>query len=448
MEMLMKKSAFFRSVCRLAIPVALQSMLQSSFSVVDQIMIGQLGSVSIAGVGYAGKFASVFSVVVSAVGAVAGIMLSQYLGQKNSREVRRSFFVNLFPAAGAAVLFTLPCLLCPEVIMQLYTDDPAAVQEAAGYLRVLGASFLPMAGATLLSTLFRCMEKPRLPLYASIVSALVNTGLNYLMIFGKGGIPPMGAKGAALATVIAQWVNFLLMLLLLPKSRAPLMEQSGEQGAAESFHWGQYLAMLLPLLTCEVAWSIGENVYTMIYGHMGTEAGAAIVLMNPVQGLVIGALCGLSQAAGVLIGKRLGNQEFEQAYEDSEKLLWYGAAGAVFLSLLVLAGSPFYVQIFKVETSVRNLTRQLLLAYALVAPFKVLNMILGGGIIRSGGRTSYVMLIDLFGTWGIGVPMGLLAAFVWKLTIPYVYFLLSLEECVRFLISMAVFRRKRWMCKL
>lgn len=444
----MKKSAFFRSVCRLAIPVALQSMLQSSFSVVDQIMIGQLGSVSIAGVGYAGKFASVFSVVVSAVGAVAGIMLSQYLGQKNSREVRRSFLVNLFPAVGAAVLFTLPCLLCPEAVMQLYTDDPAAVQEAAGYLRVLGASFLPMAGATLLSTLFRCMEKPRLPLYASIVSALVNTGLNYMMIFGKGGIPPMGAKGAALATVIAQWVNFLLMLLLLSGGGAPLMEKGGEQGAAENFHWGQYLAMLLPILTCEVAWSIGENVYTIIYGHMGTEAGAAIVLMNPVQGLVIGALCGLSQAAGVLIGKRLGNQEFEQAYEESKKLLWYGAAGAVFLSLLVLVGSPFYVQIFKVETAVRHLTRQLLFAYALVAPFKVLNMILGGSIIRSGGRTSYVMLIDLFGTWGIGVPMGLLAAFVWKLTIPYVYFLLSLEECVRFLISVAVFRRKRWMRKL
>lgn len=444
----MKKTVFFRSVCLLAIPVALQSMLQSSFSIVDQIMIGQLGSVSIAGVGYAGKFASVFSVVVSAVGTVAGIMLSQYLGQKNDREVRRSFFVNLFPAAGAALLFTLPCMLCPEAIMKLYTKDSAAVQEAAGYLGVLGGSFLPMAGATLLSALFRCMEKPRLPLYAGIVSALVNTGLNYLMIFGKGGFPPLGAKGAACATVIAQWVNVLLMLLLLPKNGSLLKKKCGEQGAAEHFQWRQYLAMLLPILVCEVAWSLGENVYTMIYGHMGTKAGAAMVLMNPVQGLVIGALCGLSQAAGVLIGKRLGSQEFEQAYREAKKLLCYGAAGAVFLSLLVLIGSPFYVQIFRVETSVRQLTRQLLLAYAMVAPFKVLNMILGGGIIRSGGRTNYVMLIDLFGTWCVGVPMGLFAAFVWKLSIPYVYFLLSLEECARFLISVAVFRRKHWMRKL
>ena len=104
-----RQNSFFASVCSLAIPVALQSMLQASFSIVDQIMIGQLGSVSVAGVGLAGKFASIYSVIVSAVGVVAGIMISQYLGQKNSREVRRSFFVNLFVTLGLAGIFTMLC---------------------------------------------------------------------------------------------------------------------------------------------------------------------------------------------------------------------------------------------------------------------------------------------------------------------------------------------------
>lgn len=110
--------------------------------------------------------------------------------------------------------------------------------------------------------------------------------------------------------------------------------------------------------------------------------------------------------------------------------------------------SAGYVNIYQVEDSVKALTRQILFAYALIAPFKVLNMILGGGIIRSGGRTKYAMAIDIIGTWGFGVPLGLLSAFVLKLSIPYVYFILSLEECVRFAISMVVLRKKNWMQSL
>ena len=167
-----RKSSFFASVCALAIPVALQSMLQASFSIVDQIMIGQLGSVSVAGVGLAGKFASIYSVIVSAVGVVAGIMISQYLGQKNSREVRRSFYVNLLICVGLAGIFTLLCGGFPTQIMGLYTTDVPMKQAAASYLLIITATFLPIAGATLLSTLLRCMEKAQLPLYASIASAL------------------------------------------------------------------------------------------------------------------------------------------------------------------------------------------------------------------------------------------------------------------------------------
>ncbi len=440
--------SFFHMVCSLAIPVALQSMLQSSFSIVDQIMIGQLGSVSIAGVGLAGKFASIFSVVVSAVGAVAGIMISQYLGQKNRAEIRRSFFMNLLLALGIAAIFALVCLVFPEPVMGLYTQDAVTKKAAAGYLQIMAGTFLPMAGATLLSTLFRCMERAKLPLYASIAAALLNTAFNYILIFGKLGFAPMGEKGAAIATVIAQCANFFLMLLMLLGKDSLFGGEERERQEKQRFNWKQYGAMLLPILVCEVAWSLGENVYASIYGHMGTRESAAMTLINPVQGLMIGALCGLSQAAGVLIGKKLGNKEYEEAYRDSLRLLLYGMAGAAVLSVIVVLTSPLYVQLYQVEAGVKEITRQILIAYALVAPFKVLNMILGGGIIRSGGKTKYVMFIDLLGTWGFGVPLGLLAAFVWKLEIPYVYFLLSLEECIRFGISMVVFRKKSWMQSL
>ena len=439
---------FFKTVCALAIPVALQSMLQSSFSMVDQIMIGQLGEINVAGVGLAGKFSSIYSVVISAIGAVAGIMIAQYLGQKNRSEVRRSFFTNLLLGAGIAGMFMVICTLFPNQIMGAYTRDVQTRQAAAEYLMLISGTFVPMAGATLLSTLFRCLEKPRLPLYASILSALLNTSLNYIMIFGKLGISPMGVRGAAFATVISQCANFLLMLLMLSQNGFLLKSNEGEPTATLRMNWGQYWSMLLPLLVCEVVWSLGENVYAAIYGHMSTDASAAMTLTNPIQGLVIGALCGLSQAASVIIGKHLGSGENEEAYWSAKKLMLYGAIGSALLSVIVMIASKAYVGIYQVDNAVKTMTMQILFAYAIVVPFKVLNMILGGGIIRSGGRTKYVMFIDMVGTWCFGVPLGLLSAFVWKLSIPYVYFLLSLEECIRFGISLIVFRRRKWMNQL
>ncbi len=300
-----KNDSFFKTVCSLAVPVTLQSMLQSSFSIVDQIMIGQLGSVSVAGVGLAGKFASIYSVVISAIGAVAGIMIAQYLGQKNKYQVRRSFYTNLILGAVIAGLFMFFCVLFPERIMGLYTKDAATREEAGKYLAIVAGTFLPLAGATLLSTLFRCIEKARLPLYASIASALLNTGLNYVLIFGKLGFSPMGARGAAIATLISQCANLVLMLLMFPKKNSVLKKPEQEETENAALNFKQYLSMLLPILACEVLWSLGENVYAGIYGHMGTKATAAMTLINPIQGLVIGALCGLSQAAGVIVGKNL-----------------------------------------------------------------------------------------------------------------------------------------------
>ena len=439
---------FFKTVCALAIPVALQSMLQSSFSMVDQIMIGQLGEINVAGVGLAGKFASIYSVVISAIGAVAGIMIAQYLGQKNRSEVRRSFFTNLLLGAGIAGMFMVICTLFPNQIMGAYTKDVQTRQAAAEYLMLVSGTFVPMTGATLLSTLFRCLEKPRLPLYASILSALLNTGLNYILIFGKLGISPMGVRGAAFATVISQCANFLLMFLMLSRNGSLLKFNEGEPTVTLRMNWKQYWSMLLPLLVCEVVWSLGENVYAAIYGHMSTDASAAMTLTNPIQGLVIGALCGLSQAASVIIGKHLGSGENEEAYWSAKKLMLYGAIGSALLSVIVMIASKAYVGIYQVDNAVKTMTMQILFAYAIVVPFKVLNMILGGGIIRSGGRTKYVMFIDMVGTWCFGVPLGLLSAFVWKLSIPYVYFLLSLEECIRFGISLIVFRRRKWMNQL
>lgn len=445
----MKKVESFRSnLFKIAVPVTLQSLMQASFSVVDQIMTGQLGSVSIAGIGLGGKFSSLFSVMITAVAAAAGIMIAQFIGKNNIREVGRSFYMNLFTSLLLAVLFTALTGLFPVRIMGLYTKDGAVSQAAADYLRILSVSFVPIAAGTLLSTLLRCIQAAAIPLYAGIAAALLNTGLNYILIFGKLGFPAMGVKGAAIGTVTAQVFSLLVLMfcfLRITKRKSWHMPfAAGFKGEAGR----QYAGILFPLLVCEFFWSLGENLYASVYGHMGTNPCAAMTLTAPIQGLTIGALSGLSQAAGIMTGKSLGAGDYNRAYEDSKKLMLYGLAGSLVLSLGLTAFSGYYVKLYQVEADVRITARMILLAFALVAPFKVQNMILGGGIIRSGGKTNYIMVIDFIGTWLFGVPLGFLSAFVWKQPIPYVYFILSLEECVRFALTLLLFKRKSWMNSL
>lgn len=436
---------FRKSVFKIALPVMLQTLLQSSFSVIDQIMIGQLGSGSIAGIGLGGKFASIYSVVLGAIASAAGILLAQYIDRKNSGEFDRSLQLNLLSALLAAALFTAVCCLAPDKVMSVYTKDSAAQELGVEYLRIYALSFVPVAFSTLAAVVLRCMEEAVFPLIAGFAAVALNTGLNWLLIFGRWGFPRMGVRGAALASVIAQGVCCVLTLIFLgaqlKKRELKLLQPRGFEKKGVLL----FLNILFPILVCEFLWSLGENVYAAIYGNLGTGDCAAMTITYPVQGLIIGALSGLSQAAGVIVGKALGAGEKEDAYEESRKLMKYGLLGSLLLSVLLVLSAGLYLQVYNVEETVRRTAFWILVAFAVISPVKVQNMILGGGIIRSGGDTKYVMWIDIIGTWLFGVPLGLLAAFVWKLSIPWVYFILSLEECVRLAISLAIFRGKSWM---
>ena len=161
-------------------------------------------------------------------------------------------------------------------------------------------------------------------------------------------------------------------------------------------------------------------------------------LTGPIQGLMVGALSGLSAAAGVIVGKRLGRKEYDEAYTESKKIMYAGLFGAVTVSalLILLAG------LYRVDDSVKDLGKTLLIVFALYAPVKVENMILGGGIIRSGGNTKIIMIIDIVGTWCIGIPLCLLAAYVFKWGIVGVYTLLTTEELFRLAVSLIVFNNR------
>ena len=309
-----EKKEFQKELFQIAIPVTLQCLMQSSFSVVDQLMTGQLGSTSITGIGLGGKFASIYSVMIAAAASVAGIMIAQYIGKKDDKETGRSFYTNLAVSLILAAVFTLLSTMIPSRILGLYTNDGTAIQKGVEYLRIYALSFLPVAVTSILSVYLRCVRAAKVPLYGGIFASIANTVLNYILIFGKAGLPAMGVKGAAWASVISQLSGCILTVIFFFFLYRKNTWKIPFEISMDKVSMKQYAVILMPLLVCEFFWSLGENVYASIYGHVGTKAFAAMTLTNPLQALVIGALSGVSQAAGVMIGKRLGADDRERAY--------------------------------------------------------------------------------------------------------------------------------------
>ena len=441
-------SKFMKSLCKIAIPVTLQSMLQASFSIVDQIMIGQLGETNISAVGLCGNFSLIFSVVIGAVSTVAGILIAQFIGAEDTKEAWCSLDVSLICAIMISALFLFAAGFFPSWILGLYTKDVSIVNTGAVYFRIVAFSYIPMAVSNILSSWLRRKEHATIPFLASFGAVAVNTGLNYLLIFGKFGLPCIGIKGAAVATLISQLFNLVCIVI----GFVLCIRKDGDKPVL-SLHFRKitirdYLIMIMPILISEFLWSLGQNVESAVYGHLGTSNLAAYTLTCTIQGLVVGALSGLSAAAGVIVGKRLGRKEYEEAYTESKKIMYSGLFGAVVVSALLILLSGAYTELYRVDDSVKEIGKILLIVFALYAPVKVENMILGGGIIRSGGNTKIIMIIDIVGTWCIGIPLCLLAAYVFKWGIVGVYILLTTEEIFRIVVSLVIFKKRKWMISL
>lgn len=441
-------SEFMKSLCKIAIPVTLQSMLQASFSIVDQIMIGQLGETNISAVGLCGNFSLIFSVVIGAVSTVAGILIAQFIGAEDIKEAWSSFDLSLICGIIISTLFLLAAGVLPLHILKLYTKDMSIINTGAVYFRIVAFSYIPMAVSNILSAWLRCREHATIPFLASFGAVAVNTGLNYLLIFGKSGLPCMGIKGAAIATLISQLFNLIFIVIGFIYS----IRKDGDKPVL-SLHFKKltirdYLIMIMPILVSEFLWSLGQNVESAVYGHLGISNLAAYTLTCPIQGLIVGALSGLSAAAGVMIGKRLGGKEYDEAYEESKKIMYAGLIGSLVVSALLILLAGEYTGLYRVNHSVKELGKILLIIFSLYAPVKVENMILGGGIIRSGGNTKIIMAIDIVGTWCIGIPLCLLAAYIFKWGIVGVYTLLTTEEIFRLVVSLIIFKRRKWMISL
>ena len=439
------KKEYMKEILQIGLPITLQSILQASYSLVDQVMVGTLGTLSIAGGGLVGKFSSLAAFTLSSIASVTSILVAQYHGNKDKEGISKSFFSCLYMALAVMAVFMAACLILPEGILAIYTTATEMIKAAVPYFMVIAVSFLPMTLTMQFSALLRSIEKSKFPLYAGMAAMLLNVIFNYIFIFGKLGMPKLGLLGAGIGTLLSRSVECFVQLFFI---LGLCQKQELYLHPVSIFKLEQYQKIsiiALPLLFNEFSWSVGENIYAAIYGRIGTQAVAAMTLTNPLQGMFIGMFTGISTAATVMTGKRLGRDEKEESYNIACYLTKVAAIGSIIVSFVLVSLSNWYVGLYEVEPEVARTTKRIIFVLAVYLIVKILNMVVAGGVLRSGGKTKYTLYIDMLGTWVFGVPLGLLGAFVLKLPIEGVYALLSFEEVVRLFITFVIFKKKLWM---
>ena len=238
---------------RISIPVALQSMLQSSFSMVDQIMVGQLGDKSVAAVEIAGKPSFIYAFVIGAISTITGIMISQYIGNQNREAEEKSICVNFLVMILTGLTFLSVFGLFRNPFVGMFTEEEQVIAEGSTYLGIISWTFIPLGICNILGMALRCRDKSTWPLYIGIFSALLNTGLNYCFIFGNFGAPRLGIAGAAYASIISQAAGALISILCFCRlyGRIRISLSFGKA------RYSQYFMMLLPIVLNEFFWSVG-----------------------------------------------------------------------------------------------------------------------------------------------------------------------------------------------
>lgn len=438
------RDSFLPTLFRIAIPIALQNLVSSSVNMLDTIMVGQLGAAPLAAVGLGNQVFFLLMLFIFGVTTGGGVFTAQYWGKRDLAGVRRSFGASLAASLAAAALFTAAAAAAPAFFIGLYSPDPEVVALGARYLRIVAVSYIPTAATFALSLSLRSVERVKLPLAATVVSLFVNAFLNWVLIFGKLGLPAMGVEGAAWATVASRLVEFLIVYgFAYARRYAPAgrLRELGSWGGG----WGfRFAAVVLPVVVNEVAWSLGVTVYNGVFARLGTGPIASYSVINTVNQLGMVLFFGTANAAAVMIGKKIGEGDRASALSYSRRFALMAPVLGLAVGLLLFPLRALLPLLFRLEPSVLAEAAKMLLVLGACFPFRVFNLHVVVGICRAGGDTRFGMYLDLIGVWAVGVPLAALGAFAWGLPAWAVFLLTQVEEIAKSFVGLARILSGSW----
>jgi len=441
---LFKGRQFYKKFIYIAGPIALQNLLMSSLALVDIVMIGQLGETAIAAVGLGGQVFFLATLLFYGISSGGAVFFAQFWGRKDIKSIKKTIFlVVILVEAGAAVLSIL-AITIPEYIINIFTTDSAVISDGSVYLTITGISYIFTALSIAYSLALRSIGKASLPLKATIVSITVNTGLNYILIFGKLGFPEMGIMGAAIATTISRFIEMAIIVTYVYKSKSILAAGIKDFLNLKIDFVKRYFKTTFPVILNELAWAIGMLVYKVVYARMGTDTIATIGITETTDSLIFSFLLGSANASAIMIGNKIGERDIEGVHIYSHRFLiiafFLGISGGSILLLI----APYVPLLFNVSDSVRRsatLVMYILAAFTVVKSFNLHFVI---GMFRGGGDTRFSFLIDIIGTWFVGVPLAVVFGLILKFPLHFVVLIIIVEEVFKVVLGFFRYRSNKW----
>jgi putative MATE family efflux protein len=441
----LKDKIFLKTMLTIAIPVAIQNLISSSLNMVDTLMISNLGSASIAGVGLANQVFFLYILLTFGINSGGAIFIAQYWGKEDIKNLNKSLGFAIMTSFILGLIFTSVALLFPKQILELFTKETDVINSGVQYLRIVSLSYIMTAISFSYSIALRTTGKPHVPLIVSIISLGTNTLLNYILIFGKFGAPVLGVKGAAIATVIARVIEFTLLLHAVYRGNEYL-----NASAKELFGWNKefikkYVSITYPVILTEGFWALGQVMYTIAYAKLGKSATASIQLTNTIQNLFFVVVKGLASACSIMVGGKIGAEEYDEAYDYAKSFIILSTVSGLILGLSLTLSSDLILKLFNnLEPAVYSSARSIIIIMGLTFVIRVYNNISIVGVLRSGGNTKVAMKIDLSTVWLIGVPLAFIGALILKLPVQYLFLLITTEEVVKAILGVPIIKSKKW----
>lgn len=434
---------FLKKLLILVLPIAFQQFMLALVSASDALMLGRLSQNALSAVSLAGQITFVQNLFLMAMTIGLSIFAAQYWGKKDIASMERIFAYVLKITLAVSFLFTLAAFCLPKHLMLIFTPDTVLIEQGARYLRVVSLSYLLTGISQIYLCILKNSGKAAISSAISSTSVVLNILLNAVLIFGLFGFPKLDIAGAAIATVIAKIIEVVWCILeTAKKDRVKLRRKYLLQN--NKGLWKDYWKYTAPVLGNEIVWGIGFTMYSVIMGHLGSDAVAANSLANIVKNLIACFCLGLGSGGGIMVGNELGAGRLGLAREYGGKLcrlsLLFGAASGI----LLLALSPVILSVANLSNTATTYLQWMLVMCSYYLIGKSINGTTIAGIFCAGGDSRFGFFCDTVTMWCVTVPLGLIAAFVLELPVLVVYFILNLDEIIKLPAVYIHYKKYKW----
>lgn len=438
-------NSFYKKLLTLAVPIILQSMVTSSLNLVDNIMIGQLGEVSIAAVGLGNQVYFLANLFMLGVCGGASIFFAQYWGKKDITSIHKTMGIAFMLTFVIAAFFTLSASIFPSFVIGIYSKDAAVVAVGTRYLSIAALSYIPYALSSVFIAVLRSTGKVKIPLFVSIIALGINTFLNYALIFGNFGFPQMDVRGAAIATVIARSIEAILILIIVYGKKFSIGGRIKQLFSFSFVFFKTLMSRISYVMMNEGIWAVGTTCYVIIYARMGTDITAAMNISMTFFNLLFIFTIGIGSAVAIMIGNSLGAERFEEAKIYAKKGIITAALTGVVVSLLMLLVRNNILAFYSVDPSVMANTKTITNIILIMLPINCVEFTIFIGILRAGGDTKFCTYVDIGALWLVGLPLALLGAFVFHFPLIIVYLLARLESITRVTLCFRRYLTYKWL---